>query len=172
MKKILTLSLIILCSFMLIGCGNNETTQKEDSKIKEEVKENKGKKIICEQPTYTDVIEGTYTSEITYDKDDKATEVKMIFDLAVKYDVYSGYGDENAKEQTMQQIVTQTKEQFTKDYAQYAPEINVTNEKNRVIITMTFKDEGFLGDFEGLEELKEGLESGEDSFYCQVEEIK
>ena len=172
MKKILTLSLILLCSFMLIGCGNNETTQKEDSKTKEEVKENKGKKLICEQPAYTEVLEGTSSSEITYDKDDKATEVKMIFDWAVKYDVYSGYGDENAKEQKMQQIVTKTKEQFTKDYAQYAPEINVTNEKNRIIITMIFKDEEFLGEFKGIEKDKEDLESGEDSFYCQVEEIK
>ncbi len=172
MKKILTLLLVILCSFMLIGCGNNETTQKEDSKTKEEVKENKGKRLICEQPQYSDVVEGTYTVTITYDKNDKATEIKMITDYALKYDIYKTYGDDDTKDQKMQQLVTETKNQLIEDYKAYKIDISATYEKNRYIITSVSKDETLLNDLEGIEKDKEDFESGEDSFYCQVEEIK
>ncbi len=172
MKKILTLSLILLCSFMLIGCGNNEATQKEDSKSKEEVKESKGKKLICEQAQYSEVLEGTNTAIMTYDKDDKVTDLTLIFDWAVKYDVYQTYGDEDAKEQKMQQLIEGTKKSLTNDYAEYNPEVNITHEKNRVVITTNIKDEGLLGKFLGLEKDKEDFESGEDKYYCQIEEIK
>ncbi len=173
MKKIFTLSLILLCSFMLIGCGNNESTQKEDSKTKEEVKENKEKKLICEQPQHDDTFDGTNEVEITYDKDDKAKEMKLIYDWAVKYETYSKWGDEDTKEQNMQNVVSSIKEGLIKEYDQQTTEISTTHEKNRFIVTINLKDEETLKELAGIEKDKEDLESDKDNtFYCQIEEIE
>jgi major membrane immunogen (membrane-anchored lipoprotein) len=169
MKKILLLTLLLLSSFILVGCGNNESEKKDDLiKIDGTVKKTKYKKLICKSDFYDEGYMGSVTVVIDYNTEGKPTKFYETLSITYDEDVYNKF--EEPKEEKMKDIAKQLENSFLEGNKEY--NMSHTNSVNKNIIEANFtsEDPNLLKESGDLETEKENCEKA--GHFCFVQDVE